>query len=208
MKKVSRKVAALGIGTLAMIVGAGTASAAQITIGSTVAQSGHADFTLANTPLTDPAAPYDFAGMDYSSLVSIDSITITLTVQDGDTATGELDFDNWTLGLDGIDTGLKLNGFPGNLAIFTQTLIQDNPNNASALLAALQTDGQLIGSIIDSDPGDNAITLPFRIDTSLDITGTIDGGPGVIPLPAAALMGPLGAGLVGMFSRRFRGRAK
>ena len=208
MKKVSRNVAALSVAALATLAGASAASAAQITIGSTVAQSGHANFTLANTPLTDPATPYDFAGMDYASLISIDSITVTLTVTDGDTASGEIDFDNWTLGLDGVDTGLKLNGFPGAQAILTQTLILDNPATSSALLAALQTDGQLVGTIIDSDPGDNSITLPFVIDTTLDITGTIDGGPGVIPLPAAALMGPLGAGLVGMFSRRFRNRAK
>ena len=208
MKKVRRQLAALGVAALATIAAAGTASAAQITISSVVPQSGHADFTLANTPLTGASNPYDFAGMDYASLTSIDSITVTLTVQDGDTVPETIDFDNWTLALDGIDTGLKLNGFPGNVAILTQTLTQDSPANASALLAALQTDGQLIGSIIDSDPGDNSITLPFVIDTSLDITGTIDGGPGVIPLPAAALMGPIGAGLVGMFSRRFRNRCK
>ena len=207
MKKVRRQLAALAVAALAIIAGAGTASAAQITISSLVPQSGFAEFTLANTPLTGASAPYDFAGMEYASLTSIDSITVTLTVQDGDTAAAELDFDNWTLALDGIDTGLKLNGFPGNVQILTQTLTQDSPANASALLAALQSDGQLIGSIIDSDPGDNSITLPFVIDTSLDITGT-DGGPGVIPLPAAALMGPIGVGLVGMFSRRFRNRGK
>jgi len=205
MKKVSRKVAALGIGAIAMI--AGSASAAPITISSVVPQSGHTDFTLSATPLTDPASPYDFIGQDYASLTSIDSITVTLTVQDGDTAQSELDFDNWTLGLDGIDTGLKLNGFPGQAGILTQTLTQASPTNAAALLAALQSDGQLIGTIIDSDAGDNSISLPFRIDTSLDITGEV-GVPNVIPLPAAALMGPLGAGLVGMVSRRFRNRAK
>jgi hypothetical protein len=207
MKKVNRKVAALGIGALAMIAGAGSASAAQITLNSSVvAQSGHADLTLANTPLTG-AAPYGFAGLDYASLVSIDSITVTLSMGDGDTAPGQIDFDNLTLALDGIDTGLKLNDFPAN-SVFSQTLTRDNPDNASAILAALQLDGELVGSIIDSDPGDNSISLSFLVDTSLDITGTIDGGPGVIPLPAAALMAPLGAGLVGMFSRRFRNRPK
>ena len=208
MRKVSRKVAALGIGAIAMLAGAGSASAAQITINSVVPQSGHADLTLAATPLTDPATPYDFAGLDYASLLSIDSITVTLTVSDGDTVTGDIDFDNLTLGLDGIDTGLKLNGFPGGQQILTQTLIYDNPADSAALLAALQSDGKLVGTIIDSDPGDNSLALPFLLDTSLDITGTTDGGPGVIPLPAAALMGPLGAGLVGMVSRRFRNRAK
>ena len=206
MKKVSRKVAALGVGAIAMISSAMNASAAPITITSVVAQSGHADFTLSATPLTGLATPYDFVGQDYASLTSIDSITVTLEVQDGDTNPGELDFDHWTLGLDGIDTGLKLNGFPGQAGILTQTLTQVSPNNAAALLAALQSDGQLIGTIIDSNPGDHSISLPFRIDTSLDITG--EAGGNVIPLPAAALMGPLGAGLAGMFSRRFRSRSK
>ena len=206
MKKVSRKVVALGIGALALLSGATVASAAPITISSVVAQSGHTDFTLAATPLTDPATPYDFVGQDYASLTSIDSITVTLTVQDGDTTASEIDFDNWTLGLDGIDTGLKLNGFPGGVGILSQTLTQAGPTNAAALLTALQSDGQLIGTIIDSDPGDNSISLPFRIDTSLDITGEVGGN--VIPLPAAALMGPLGASLVGLVSRRFRSRPR
>ena len=59
-------------------------------------------------PLT--AAPWDF-GASAGLLGSISNITITLTVGDGDSALGERDFDQLTLALDGIDTGLHLNGF-------------------------------------------------------------------------------------------------
>ena len=156
-------------------------------------------------PLT-AAGGYNFAGQDYAGLTSIDKLTITLTVNDGDSATGEFDFNNLTLGLDGLDTGLRLNGFPNNSVL---TLDIEGPNNAAALLAALQSDGRLVGTVIDAD-GDNIsqtnqdfIGFPATQITTLVIEGQ---GGGVIPLPAAALMGPLGAGLVGWYSRRFRSR--
>jgi hypothetical protein len=156
-------------------------------------------------PLTVPTG-YDYAGQDYASLTTIDKLTITLTVNDGDSASGEFDFNNLTLGLDGLDTGLRLNGFPNNSVL---TLDIEGPNNAAALLAALQADGRLVGTVIDADAdgisqtNTDFIGFPRDIETTLVIEGQ---GGGIIPLPAAALMGPLGAGLVGWYSRRFRSR--
>ena len=202
MKKF-RTIAALGVGALALAAGASTASAATLTVSATTAQSGFAGTTLPDTPLTDGA--YDFAGQNFNQLISIDTISITLTVNDGDTGLGEIDHNNWHLALDGIDTGLVLNGFSANNIV---TLTLNNPNNSGALLAALQSDGMLVGSIIDADTQTpNFIALPGLIDTTLDLTGTLrdnGGGPNPIPLPAAALVAPLAAGVAGAFARRFR----
>jgi hypothetical protein len=203
---------AAGIALCAMSVGASAA-----TVSSTVQQSGYGfSFDpVTNTfgglqgggsyPLTEPGG-YNFAGQDYASLTSIDKLTITLSVFDGDSAVGEFDFDNLTLGLDGLNTGLKLNGFPNNN---TLTLDIEGPNNAALLLDALKADGRLIGTIIDADAdginqqNTDFIGLPADVVTTLVIEGQ---GGEPIPLPAAALMAPLGAGLAGWYSRRFRNR--
>ena len=209
MTKWTKMLAALGIGALATLSGAQSASAAQITISSTTAQSGFAGTLGASNALTDPVAPYDFTGQQYNQLVGIDSITVTLSLNDGHTGPAEFDFNNLSLGLDGIDTGLKLNGFVSN-NIVTLTLNQLTPGVSAALVAAL-ADNQLVARIIDTDPADgndplNFISLPALIDTTLDLNVQVQGGggPNPVPLPAAALLAPLGAGLAGMYSRRFR----
>jgi hypothetical protein len=205
---------ALGIGALALV--AGGASAAPITINSTVNQSGYGfgfdagsgQFTGlqggGSYPLTGGTG-YDFAGQDYASLTTIDQLTVTLTINDGDSDVDEFDFDNLTLALDGIDTGLKLNGFRNNAIV---TLDIQGPSNSAALLAALQADGKLVGTVLDVD-SDNVsqqapefIGFPADIQTTLVIDG--EGGAPAVPLPAAVLMAPLGASLAGAASRRLR----
>jgi hypothetical protein len=227
MKRVKRirSAMSLGIGApvlalalaVALTVYAAPARAAVVT--STVGQSGFA-FGLdpvtglftgiqggGSYPLTVDTG-YDFAGQDYASLTTIDKLTITLSINDADSDVGDFDFDNLTLGLDGIDTGLKLNGFPATGIL---TLNIEGPTGAAGLLAKLQEDGRLVGSVIDADSDGFSqanplefIGFPFDIQTTLVIEGQ---GGSPIPLPAAALMAPLGAGLFGMASRRFR-RAK
>lgn len=206
MQKFSRLFAAAGVGVLALMAGA--ASAAPIVISSTVDQSGFVGAqNLAVYPLT--ATAYDFTGQNYSAMTAITGLTVTLTINDGNTGVGEFDENSLTLGLDGIDTGLKLNGFTNN-NILTLDL-SGNPALAGVLLAALQADGMLVGSILDSTPGnapvDDIIGLPRLIQTTLDINGTVrdsGGGGQPVPLPAAVLLAPLGAGVAGAFARRFR----
>ena len=196
--------AAAGVAALALVAGvADRASAAQLTIDSVVPQSGFLGTTGASNPLT--GTPYDYTGQGYNNLTSIDSISITLTMSDGKTGVGELDRNNLTLGLDGFDTGIKLNDFmAGNIV----TLTLSGPiANASQILAALKADGQLVGSVLDATPGDSMIGLSARLDTELGITGTLaeNGGGGQnVPLPAAVLIAPLGATLAGTFARRMR----
>lgn len=74
---------------------------------------------------------------------------MTLTLTDGDLGPGNFDYDDLTLGLDGINTGILLNGFFNG---FSDTVtVTGVPNNASAILAALQADGRLVGTVIDAD---------------------------------------------------------
>jgi hypothetical protein len=178
---------------------------------------------------------------NYNGLSSIGSLTLSLTVKDGDTGAGQFDFNDLTIGLDGIDTGIKLNGFLGG----ANPLDSDGPNvaqdisgspaNATSILNALKADGMLKLNVFDADadsagsaPGAIAgdkIGFPANIDAVLQLReGTTpdvgnlvqvnaaqSGGEfaqttdvTAIPLPAAAFMAPLGVGLAGIYSRRFR----
>jgi hypothetical protein len=186
-----------------------SASAAPVTLSSTVDQSGFNGLQNSSSyPLTAPGTPYDFTGQGVANLTSITGLTITLTVVDGDTGPGDYDFNSLTLGLDGIDTGLKLNGFLNN-QIMGLTL---SGPTAAAILAALQADGKLAGSVLDATPGNSTpvgdiIGFPFTVQTTLEITGdatTNGGGGNPVPLPAAILLAPLGAGIAGIYSRRLR----
>jgi len=189
---------------LIALLAAKSASAAPVIISSTVAQSGFNGTSTASNPLT--STHWDFTGQQYNLLTDITSISVTLTVTDGDTDLGDFDEGRWTLALDGWDTGLVLDGFSGAAQIVTLTLTA-NPALSATILAALQSDAQLAGSIIDHTAGDNEFVLPSRITTTLDITGNISdstggGGPSNVPLPAAALMAPVAAAFATWRARR------
>ena len=117
------------------------------------------DYNFFYEPLVITDDPFDFSDQDYDLLATIDSLSITLTVYDGDTGSGWGDFDrgHWTLGLDGVDTGLLLNGFR-NYETDTRTLTQMPVSTQDQILAHLQ-DGQLVATIIDTEYGDNKVGL-------------------------------------------------
>lgn len=176
---------------IAFTVTANSAQAGSIT--STVSESDFFGSSASPFPLTTTTAPYDFRGQAYESLTSTDNIAVTLTLNDGDTGLGDFDFNNLTLGLDGIDTGIKLNGFRNEE---TDTLtIAGTPINASAILAALQADGQLVGTVIDANPDGNFVGFPSQFNTTLNITGQT---AQTVPEPATNLgvlaLGAFGAG--------------
>jgi hypothetical protein len=208
--------AGLAIGAIGSV-----ASAATVGVSSTVSQSGFFGPQSGGPyQLTDLTTPYDFTGQvnSFANVTSVDSITVTLTsIFDGDTAIGNFDFDSLTLGLDGIDTGLKLNGLPdGGILTLSFTGI---PSLVQAQLIAALADGKLIGTIIDADadgPAGDFLGIP-ALDTTLELTlsganlvagnggtGGNGGGPNAVPLPAAVLIAPLGACVAGIYSRRFR----
>jgi len=185
-----------------------SASAALTTITSTVDQSGYLGSQNAPggiIPLTGTASPYDFTNA--GGLSSLTDISVTLTsINDGDTATGNFDNGNLFLALNGINTGIALDGLPDGQA--SSITVHGTPSaaTATALLAALQANPKLIGTIIDTTPTNapagDIIGISSAVQTTLSLTG--EGAPTTVPLPAAAIVAPLGAGLAGIYSRRFR----
>lgn len=187
-------------------------STSALVIASLVDQSGFNGAQNASSyPLT--ATPYDFTGQTYQSfgmyVSSIDWITVTLTIEDGDSKQGEFDFGSLTLGLDGIDTGLHLDGFAGG-NIQSLTIQSLNPTLQYALVTALQ-DEQLNASVLDSTPGNaplgDTIAFPFRIQTELELLVHLSltpPQPPAAPLPAAIFTGAFAAGIVAAFTRKTR----
>ena len=135
------------------------------------AQAGSKTRTVARTSIIDQANQTDVQAEDFQiaaanspfafkkvqKLRKIKEIRITLSLEDGDTGQGDGFENDLTLGLDGIDTGLRLNGFRDG---FDDTrTISGKPDNAADLLAALKDDGAWQATIIDADPGSrNEIT--------------------------------------------------
>ena len=147
------------------------APSSALTIIDSTRQSGS---TGARSPfaLTDSTDPYNFQAQQAAldSLVSIERIAVTLTILDGDTALGEFDFGNLTLRLDGIETGIRLNGFRNNQ---TDTLrIEAAPTNAADILTALKADGRLTGTIFDADADNDGRLISRDFATTLEIIGT------------------------------------
>jgi hypothetical protein len=205
VQKINRLFAAAGIGALALM--ANSASAA-VVLSSTVDQSGFSGLqNAASYPLT--GTPFNFTGQGAGNLVTITGLTITLTVSDGDTSPADYDFGNLTLVLDGHNTGLALNGFLNNQIMGLD--LSGNPALAALILADLKADNKLVGTVADATPGNSPqgdiIGFPFAIQTTLELTGDVrtnGGGGNPVPVPAAVLLAPLGAGVAGAVSRRFR----
>lgn len=163
-------------------------------------QSGFFGFT--DQPVDITSDPFDFAGTDYQRFESLEGLRILVGIFDGDTGRGPGNFDrgDLTLALDGIDTGLVLNGFQNNLLVWrSRRLGSIDPQLSADLLAALQDDGQLQPTIVDATPGDNFIWLPSATFSSIRLIGTF--APSVAPSPAALGVGALG-GLALLGQRR------
>ena len=138
--------------------------------------------TAGNATITT-AGGYAFAGTAYMSLTSITSISITLTVQDGNSEATQpdgFDYNHLHLSLGGTATGFTLNGFRGDGLQDTLTFT-GTPTNAATILAALKTNGALVGTITTDNPNDT-ITAPNEVflgndqsnaTTSLSITGAV-----------------------------------
>jgi hypothetical protein len=102
--------------------------------------------------ITAPDRPLTFQKV--GRIRKITNIRITATLYDAETGLGELNENQLTLALDGIDTGILLNGFLGNFpddVAYTRT-ISGVPINEAQIRAALKADGKLDATIIDHTP--------------------------------------------------------
>jgi hypothetical protein len=159
-----------------VVVDARSAGAAppgkNFTKSSTVPQSGiiRVGGNAAGARITAAGNPYSFSNT--RTIASIRRVTITVTIFDGDTGSGEADENDLFLELDNINTGIPLNGF-GNLVANTRT-ISGIPNQPGALKRALKADGELAARIIDADPAEgNSVGIPATDETTLRIKGTL-----------------------------------
>jgi hypothetical protein len=153
-------------------------------------------------PLRITRRPFDFSGQGYELWTTIDSLTITLWVEDGDTALGNFDNGQWTLGLDDVDTGLLLDGFPNDWTAVEKTFTQIPVDTQEDILARLKEDGQLVPYIIDADYRDNRIGL---CKEPHDSTLIISGDSGQIPEPSTMVIWSLlGASVATVSWRRRR----
>jgi hypothetical protein len=132
----------------------------------TVAQSGATSVQAENAAITDPGNPFVFAKV--GKIRRLDRIFLTATIDDGSTAPGNQDENQLSLVLDGIDTGLLLNGFGSDLDTRTTGGV---PDNAQQILSALKADGELVATIDDATPGNNQLTIPATSDTTLVLKG-------------------------------------
>ena len=155
------------------LTGAGSEQAAlaglvNFTRTSKVAQADQDNPQAENFRITDVTRPFTFQKV--GKIRKITRITMTVTLFDADTGSGEADQNELTLALDGIDTELKLNGFT-NQADFSQT-ISGVPMNEAAIRAALKADRKLTATIRDADPADdNGVTGRSQFDATLVIKG-------------------------------------
>jgi hypothetical protein len=173
---------------------AGASAAGAVTLSAIADQNGFNGY-IGASGAAFTALPFDFSAQNYTGLGAIDALTLTLRINDGDTSHDAFDFGQLTLALDGIDTGILLNGFRNNKTD-TRTFTSA-PANADAILAALRLDGRLNPSVLDRSPNDNLVLFPANFKATLSITGT----PVPEPASAAGVVG-LGALMLAMRLRR------
>jgi hypothetical protein len=120
--------------------------------------------------ITVPDNPFSFTRT--SRIATINRVTITATITDGDTGVGETERNDLLLVLDGVNTGIELNGYRHGLQD-TRTN-SGVPINKRELRNKLRQDGELHATIKDRDPGPNQdVILPANFETTLTIKGEI-----------------------------------
>ena len=144
-------------------------------------QSGDIAIQAENAHITAPKNPFHFKktcnylfGGPGPETILINRIIITATMRDGKTASGDLDHNDLFLALDGVNTGIKLNGFRAD-HLDTRTVMAEGGalnrllgRDRWVLRNQLKKDCKLKATIIDRDPADNnRVSLPANFETKL-----------------------------------------
>jgi len=118
--------------------------------------------------ITDPNNPFTFANA--RRFRRLDTITVTLRPGDAETGPGDRVEGQLFLDLDGINTGIALDGFGSNQT--DPRTIAGVPRNKGAILGALKADGALQATIFDSNTADeNFVDGPTGFDATLVLRG-------------------------------------
>jgi hypothetical protein len=114
--------------------------------------------------ITFTQTPYTFERT--GKIRTINNVSATLTA-----ASSNGNDEGLVLGLDGIDTGIRITG----LAVtFTPVTVTGTPQNQAQIVQALKADGQLVGSVIDRTPSGNQIATPNTpTNTTLQLKGKL-----------------------------------
>lgn len=181
-----RSIAMRSLVVVSLALGASSASAGVITVSSTQPMIDWPECRCSlNLPADLPFALFDFTGQP--ALANLTGMEITLTMQGGDTGAGDFDFNQLSLGLNGMSTGLKLNGFAGESEqTLTFSLHEGDPgwlNQATRenILSSLSDGVMILASIKDATPNDNCVNLYSMFDTTLKFTGQ------AVPEPSSIL---------------------
>ena len=192
---------------IAIVVSLSGAAQAALTIDATNTQVDYSDFFSSRIDIT--TSSWDFSGEDYADLTCIGKISLTMTMGDGDTGwryyngnkRPEFDRNDLILFLDDVNTGLRLNGFEdGETVTRTNEVTVDSA--LSTLLLTKLADGELRGTIYDTDWDDNKITLNSGYTATIEITGETDASCSTVPAPGAILLCGCGATVAGWLKRR------
>jgi hypothetical protein len=205
MKVSLKSILAAGVAVAALGM---SAAAATSTVSSTVDQSGFFGPQInGGVYALTGGTGYDFSGQGANALTSVDSLTLTVTsVNDGDTGAGNYDFGHLFLALNGVNTGIAVNGLLDGQIASTTVTGAPNAASATALLAALQAGTPIAATLVDDlavtgRPAGDQIGISGLTQTTLSITGQAVSN---VPVPAAAVLAPLGAVAAGIYARRFR----
>jgi len=187
-------------------------------------------YDFANSlPANHPAIVAAGTGFDFSntfsSLSAIHSISFTMTMIDGNSASADFDFNHLSLYLggtynantgilaNGINTGIELNGFRGNGLLDTLTFTANvNSATGTAILSALSSNGGKIQGYVVSDSSSDTALAANEVFIGNDAHNALAtlafSDTAAVPEPATLSL--LGSGLVltlGPRLRKFRRKA-